>query len=88
MDLRKISSIADYFIIGSGSSSRHIKAVADGVEEAMGRSAQRLWHREGYGESEWVLLDYGDCIVHIFSSPARQFYDLERLWGDAPKVAF
>jgi ribosome-associated protein len=88
MDMKKVSSIADYFIISSGTSGRHIKAVADSIEEQLKKQGYRLRHKEGYNESEWVLLDYNDCIVHIFSEPTRKFYDLERLWGDAPRVLF
>ena len=88
MDMRKVSSIADYFIISSGSSKRHIKSVADGIEEKLKQEGRRPRHKEGYSESEWILLDYGDCIIHVFSIPTRKFYDLERLWGDTPRVSF
>lgn len=88
MDMRKVSSIADYFIIGSGTSGRHIKAVANGIEEKLEQQGRKLRHKEGYSESQWILLDYGDCIVHIFNTPTRKFYDLERLWGDALRVSF
>ena len=88
LDLRGISSITDYFVICSASSSRQAKAIADGIMEKLSSRGIRSGHKEGYQEALWILLDYGGVIAHIFSPETRSFYGLERLWGDAPQVAF
>lgn len=85
LDMRKISSIADYFVICSGDSSRQVKAIADGVMEDLKTSGTRCWHSEGWSESGWIVLDFGDVIVHVFQDNVRTYYQIERLWGDAPK---
>lgn len=69
----------------SANNIRHIKAISDAIEETLEQRGIRLWHREGGKESNWLLLDYGDCLVHLFEPAARSFYDLESLWGDAPQ---
>lgn len=85
LDLRGKTVIADFFIICSGTSNIHIRAVADGIIEAMDKRGVRQRRIEGYNEATWVLLDYGDCIVHIMSEEQRHFYGLEKLWtGEAP----
>lgn len=76
----------DYFIICSGSNPRQIQAICDGVEERLARTALRPAHIEGYSQAEWVLLDYVDFVVHVFSEKAREFYDLERLWKSATRL--
>jgi ribosome-associated protein len=88
LDIREISTIADYFIICSGGTTRQAKAIYDEIEFKL--SKDRLWplHVEGISESKWVLMDYGDIIVHVFDDETREYYDLEGLWGDAPKVEF
>ena len=86
MDLREISLIADYFIISSGRSTTQVKAIADHVEESLTEAGYSLLRREGYNQARWILLDYGDIIVHVFLEEVRRFYDLERLWGDAPVI--
>ena len=88
MDMRKVSTFCDYFIIASANTSRHIKAISDEIEVKLKERGIRLWHAEGENEAKWVLLDYGDCLVHIFEPEARRFYDLEGLWGDVPQVKF
>ena len=86
MDMHKVSGVADYFVMGTGDSDLQIKAIADEVRERIRRECQeRPWHTEGTGHHQWVLLDYVDVVVHIFDTERRAFYDLERLWGDAPK---
>ena len=85
-DLRGISDIADYFLICSGASDRQLRAIADAIEDALLKIGIKMDHKEGYQESSWILLDYGDLVAHIFNEDKRQYYDLERLWGDAPKV--
>jgi ribosome-associated protein len=86
LDLRKAHGFTDYFLICSGTNSRQIRAIADGVMEALAADGVKPAHIEGYDRSEWILLDYFDFIVHIFATETRVFYDLERLWGSAERV--
>jgi ribosome-associated protein len=81
-----ISPIADYFIICSGNSTVQVKAIADEIEDKMAEEGYELNHKEGYSSGRWILLDYGNLIVHVFHSEDREFYDLERLWADAVAV--
>lgn len=83
LDLRKAGGFTDYFLICSGSNSRQIRAIADGIEEALAAAGEKPAHVEGYQSSEWVLLDYFDFVVHVFAPEPRAFYGLERLWGNA-----
>ncbi|MCP4567611.1 MAG: ribosome silencing factor [FCB group bacterium] len=84
LKLKKISSVCDYFVICSGSVDLHAKAIANAVERGLREKGVRVSHREGEDGSAWVLLDYFDVVVHVFVEDARQFYALEKLWGDAP----
>ncbi len=77
-----ISSIADYFVIAAGSSNTHVKSLADNVEFRLDQEGVGVSHIEGYRSDSWILLDYIDVIVHVFSEEAREYYDLERLWED------
>ena len=86
LDLREIASFTEYFLICTGASTRQVQAISNSVEEALLKNAKRPLHIEGYSSAEWILLDYGDLIVHVFSQTSRRFYDLERLWRDAPRV--
>lgn len=87
LDLREIASFTEYFIIASGTNQRQVQAIADEITEQLkAQLNQRPIRVEGYNSAEWVLLDFGDFIVHIFEQKAREFYDLERLWRDAKKV--
>jgi ribosome-associated protein len=79
-------AFAEYFLVCSGSSQPQIKAIGEAIEERLDRGGKHLAHREGKMGAEWVLLDYGDFIVHIFSERARLYYDLERLWRDAERL--
>jgi ribosome-associated protein len=81
-------SFAEYFLLCSGQSQPQIKAISDAIEERLDGYGKRLSHREGRAGAEWILLDYGDFIVHIFSERARRYYDLERLWRDAERLEF
>lgn len=81
-----VTSLADYFVICSGTSNTQIKALTEAVEEAMKNAGEMPDHIEGHREGTWVLSDYGCLVVHIFSPEAREFYDLERLWVDAEDV--
>lgn len=84
LDMREVSGVADYFVIGTGESDLQVKAIYEAVEERIReRCNERPWHREGQEHRQWVLLDYVDLVVHVFSPEKRAFYDLERLWGDA-----
>jgi ribosome-associated protein len=80
-------AFTDYFVVCSGTNPRQIQAIADEVEERLEKSGLRPTHTEGYKQAEWVLLDYVDFVVHIFSEKSRRFYDLERLWKSAKKLA-
>ena len=84
LDLRKIADFTDYFLVCTGNSDTHVRAVADAVIEGMKKGGHRPWHVEGYETRKWVLIDFVDVVVHIFQSDTRSFYGLERLWGDAP----
>ena len=86
LEMRGIASFTDYFLICSGKSDRQVQAIAQAVEEALGREGIRLLGQEGKVEGKWVLMDYGDVVVHIFLEPIRGFYDLEGLWIDAPRI--
>lgn len=80
LDLKEICSFTDYFLICTGTSTRHNQSIADSVAEALKRHGVRPLHIEGHSEGEWILLDYVDFVVHVFSARSREFYDLERLW--------
>ena len=82
IDIQDVSIIADYFIIASGSNRNQVQTMADNVEEVLGRAGYEPRQLEGYGTATWILMDYNDIIVHIFSEEARLFYDLERIWRD------
>jgi ribosome-associated protein len=87
LDLRKAGGFTDFFVICSGNNPRQIRAIADGVMDALRlEDGTKPAHVEGYDRSEWILLDYFDFVVHIFASETRQFYGLERLWGNAETV--
>lgn len=88
LDIRSITTVADYFVICSGSSATHVKAIADHVEEKLAALGFAVHHVEGYQNGRWILLDYGDVVVHVMQEQEREFYNLERLWGDAQEVAF
>ncbi|MDB4897598.1 MAG: hypothetical protein JWN15_3860 [Firmicutes bacterium] len=87
LDIRSITTVADYFVICSGTSSTHIRAIADNVEGTLSQQGLALHHMEGYQNGRWILLDFGDIVVHVMHEEERQFYNLERLWGDAREVA-
>ena len=80
LDLSGICSFTDHFLVCTGTSSRHNQTIADGIEEKLRKLGVRPLHIEGYAEAEWILMDYVDFVVHIYSARAREFYDLERLW--------
>ncbi|HXO88447.1 MAG TPA: ribosome silencing factor [Candidatus Acidoferrales bacterium] len=86
--LKLTGAFAEYFILCSGQSTPQLRAISDAVEERLDKEHVRLAHREGKVGAEWVLLDYGSFVVHIFSDRARQYYDLERLWRTSERVDF
>ena len=86
LDLRTLDGVADYFLICSGASEPQVKAIADAVEDRLRPLGARPWHVEGGAGSRWILLDYVDVVVHVFHEKTREYYLLERLWGDAGSV--
>ena len=86
LDLRKASAFTDFFVICTGSNVRQVHAIADAVQAAIGQTGAKPALVEGLGRAEWVLIDYFDFIVHIFTPATREFYSLERLWGDAERI--
>ena len=86
INIEKVSTLADYFIIANGSSESQVQAMVDNVEEEMHKAGYSLKQREGYGSGNWVLLDFGDVIVHVFDKENRLFYDLERIWRDGKNI--
>jgi ribosome-associated protein len=87
LDLREIASFTDFFVLTTGANERQVQAISDEVYETLKRSGSAAARIEGYKTAEWILLDYGDFIVHVFEQKARQFYDLERLWRESKRVA-
>ncbi len=87
LDLRGISDITDFFFICSATSLPHLQAIADNIQEHLEMKSVVCLGREGFTAAKWVLLDYGDLVVHIFHQEMREFYDLERLWGGAPHIS-
>jgi len=85
LDLRKAVAFTDYFVLASGQNQKQILAIADAVLETMREAGLRPNHVEGYPRQEWILLDYADFVVHVFTARTRTFYDLERLWGGAER---
>jgi ribosome-associated protein len=86
LDLRELTTFADFFVIASGANARQIQAIANEIEIQLKQLGEYPNSVEGYQNAEWVLLDYGDYLIHIFTEKARQYYDLERLWRDAKIV--
>jgi ribosome-associated protein len=87
LQLEKVTDFTDYFMICSGTSERQVQAIADAVQEKLREHRVRPLHVEGYNRAQWVLIDYGDLVVHVFQEEQRRYYALERLWGDAPEVS-
>jgi ribosome-associated protein len=86
LDLRTTGGFTDHFVIASGTNTRQVRAIADGVMESLGALDVKPAHVEGYDRSEWILIDYFDFVVHVFSPETRVFYGLERLWGNAERI--
>jgi ribosome-associated protein len=88
LDVREVSDVADYFVIASGSSDTHVRTLAERVTEATTEHGRRPHHVEGVSAGRWALLDFVDIVVHVFHPTLRAYYQLERLWSDAPTVSF
>ncbi|MCD4690642.1 ribosome silencing factor [bacterium] len=88
LDLRGLSSSCDFFVICHGMSDVQVKAIADAIRDGIRDDGQHVWHTEGYEARQWILLDYVDVVVHVFEVERRDYYQLERLWGDAPQREF
>ncbi len=86
LQVGEVTHFTDYFLLCSGQSGRQVQAIADGVEEQLRAHGRRPRHVEGYPSGQWVLMDFGDLVLHVFLHERRRFYGLERLWGDAPDV--
>ena len=86
IDIGKVSVLADYFIIASGTNHNQVQALADNVEEELHKAGYPMRQSEGYRSANWILMDYGDIIVHVFDSENRLFYDLERIWRDGKSI--
>ena len=88
MKMKKMSSVCDYFVIASGTSTTHVRAISDNILRVMRQRGQRAWHAEGEREASWILLDYGDVVCHVFLDQTRRFYELEKLWAGGPIERF
>jgi len=86
LDLRKTAVFTDFFLVASGTNTRQVRAIADAVTDALAAKGVKPAYVEGYDQSDWILLDYFDFIVHVFGPEKRVFYDLERLWGNAERI--
>ena len=88
LNMEGLSSGTDYFMICSAPSTTQVRAIADGIEDKLAQEGKLPAHKEGYSEGNWVLLDYGDCVAHVFQESQRNFYNLEQLWADAPSESY
>lgn len=86
LDIHELSTIADYFIIAAGSSTTQVQAMCDHLEEKMGLAGYEMHHKEGFRNGRWILLDFGNIVIHLFHDEERKFYNLERLWVDAKSI--
>jgi ribosome-associated protein len=87
LDVQAISNVTDYFLVCSGRSTTHVKSISEAIREELKEADVRPLHAEGTADSGWILLDYGDVLVHVFLEDTRAYYALERLWGDAPTLS-
>jgi ribosome-associated protein len=86
LDVQAVSSVTDYFLVCSGRSTTHLQTISDAIRDELKADGVRPLHAEGVADSGWILLDYGDVLMHVFLEDTRAYYALERLWGDAPSV--
>lgn len=85
LDLRELDGVCDFFVLATASSEVQVRAIADAVEDGLRAEGLKPWHLEGYEARRWILLDYVDVVVHVFHAKAREYYLLDKLWGDAPR---
>ena len=88
LNVRDLTVIADYFVICTGMNPRQIAAIADAVDEELGKAGEEVYHREGSANTGWVLYDFGDVILHVFGPMEREYYQLENLWSAAPRLLY
>jgi len=88
LNMENVSPVTDYFIIASAGNNILVKAIADNIEDKLAEAGIFVTHKEGYAEGRWILMDYGNCVAHIFIEEEREFYNLEQLWADAPSEEF
>ncbi|MEA2076438.1 MAG: ribosome silencing factor [Candidatus Marinimicrobia bacterium] len=86
LDVSKQAGFTDYFVIATGNSDVHLKTLCDYIEDELSQYKVKVWHKEGYENLKWILMDYVDVVAHIFDSETREYYDLETLWADAEKI--
>lgn len=86
LDISRLTSVAHYFLITHGNTDRHVRAIAENIQVELETKGLSPWHFEGAGEGRWIVVDYGSVIAHVFHREMRQFYGLERLWGNAPRL--
>ena len=86
LDLRGLSSVADFFVIASADADVQLRSTADRITDGLKENGETLWNSEGYENGQWIVLDYVDVVCHLFLKETREFYQLERLWGDAPRT--
>ena len=84
LDLNGLSDVTNYFVVCTGESDTQVKAIADAIDDGTREKNSKVWRKEGFDNLQWVLLDYVDVVVHVFQPKTREYYDIERLWGDAP----
>jgi ribosome-associated protein len=85
VNMRKVPSVCDWFVVSSGTSTTHVRAISDSIIRKLKEKGQRPWHVEGEPDASWVLIDYGDVVAHVFLEETRRFYNLEKLWREAPQ---
>lgn len=88
MKVRELTTTTDFFVITSANTQTQVRAIADNIEDKLKEKGLKMLRKEGYSTCEWVLLDFGDCVAHVFTKQAREFYALEELWGDAPSLVY
>ncbi len=88
LNMEKLSPMTDYFVICSARNTTQVQAIADNIEDKLAEKDIQLMHKEGFTEGRWILLDYGDCVAHVFLEAERSFYNLEQLWADAPSESY
>lgn len=86
LEVRAITALTEYMLIATGNTDNHIRSLCDEVEKKMNEAGEKVYHREGFRGDTWIVMDFSGVIVHVFTGEQRKFYDLERLWGDAPMV--